>query len=95
MAYTYQPFPRMMYLDGQQVIVQHAGEERARTRDGWGPTPDWTLEMAVEAVSQPALPVTIPPVQMAPVSSVPVVDDRQKTMATTLGSRPRGRPRKS
>lgn len=54
MAYTSQPFPRMLYLDGANRTVQNAGEERDSKRAGWGDVPSWTTEQAVEALEREA-----------------------------------------
>ena len=73
MAYVYQPFPKMLYRDGQQCVVAGAGQELVALADGWGHTPDH-----VSGADEPSDPV-------APL--LPVVPARVKKSHHKQGAR--------
>ena len=87
MAYTYIPYPRMLFRGPDNCTVQNYTEEQGRVKDGWGHVPGW---VAPEVEADVVVPVPVP------VEVVPAGEDETVAAVEPRGfTRGRGRPRKT
>ena len=96
MAYHYQPYPKMLFKDGAQLIVDGYAQQLAAVADGWGLTPDWTPAMRnVVPLPHPDAPRAITPESSVLVPLPLVVASEAEQTVATFFRRGRGRPRKT